>query len=126
MIATCIHFSRHGTVTGASHPRGRLSGLERHAGETAVAPLVVQRPQVRAALIEGMRPSAAVCRAAASGAGGVACLGLVTAGHKYVLLLSRTLCAAMYCLTLGKLVFRGEFIKGEYTRSRREMQVVHK
>ena len=76
--ATCIHFSRHGTVTGASHPRGRLSGLERHAGETAVAPLVVQGPQVRAALIEGMRPSAAVCGAAASGAGGVACLGLVT------------------------------------------------
>ena len=92
--ATCIHFSRHGTVTGASHPRGRLTGLAQHAGETAVAPLVVQGPQVRAALIEGMRPSAAVCRAAASGTGGVACLGLVTAGHKYVLLLSRTLCAA--------------------------------
>ena len=32
---------------------------------------------------------------------------------------------ALYCLTLGKLVFRGEFIKEEYTRSRREMQVVH-
>jgi len=80
--STCIHFSRHGTVTGASHPRGRLSGLERHVGETAVAPLVVQGPQVRAVLIEGMRPSAAVCGAAAPGAGGVACLGLVTAGHK--------------------------------------------
>ena len=80
--ATCIHFSCHGTVTGASHPRGRLSGLERHAGETAVDPLVVQKPQVRAVLIEGMRPSAAVCGAAAPGAGGVACLGLVTAGHK--------------------------------------------
>ena len=24
--STCIHFSRHGTVTGASHPRGRLTG----------------------------------------------------------------------------------------------------
>ena len=41
-----------------------------------------------------MRPLTAVCGAAASGAGGVACLGLVTAGHRYVLLLSRTLCAA--------------------------------
>ena len=65
-----------------------------HAGETAVDPLVVQRPQVRAALIEGMRPSAAVCGATASGDGGVACLGLVTAGHRYVFLLSCTLCAA--------------------------------
>ena len=59
-----------------------------------MAPLVVQEPQVRAGLLEEMRPSAAVCGAAASGAGGVACLGLVTAGHRYVLLLSRTLCAA--------------------------------
>ena len=59
-----------------------------------MAPLVVQEPQVRAGLLEGMRPLAAVCGATASGAGGVACLGLVTAGHRYVLLLSRTLCAA--------------------------------
>ena len=44
----------HGAVTGASHPRGRLTGLAQHAGETAVDPLVVQRPQVRAGLLEGM------------------------------------------------------------------------
>ena len=56
IIATCINFSAgNGTVTGASHPRGRLTGLEQHAGETAVAPLVVHRPQVRAGLIEEMR-----------------------------------------------------------------------
>ena len=85
---------RHGAVTGASHPRGRLTGLAQHAGETAVAPLMVHRPQVRAGLIEAMHPSAAVCRAAASGAGGVACIGVITAGHACVSNLFCALCAA--------------------------------
>ena len=88
IIATCIHF--YVTLTAAATRRTSHHTIVceaardavQHAGETAVAPLVVQGPQVRAALIEGMRPSAAVCGAAASGAGGVACLGLVTAGHK--------------------------------------------
>ena len=93
-LSTCIHFSGHGTVTGASHPRGRLSGLEQRAGETAVAPLVVHRPQVRAGLIKAGRPSAPVCRAAASGAGGVACIGVITAGHACVSHLFCALCAA--------------------------------
>ena len=85
----------HSAVTGAaSHPRGRLTGLAQHAGETAVAPLMVHRPQVRAGLIEAVRPSSAVCRAAASGAGGVACIGVITAGHACVFHLFCALCAA--------------------------------
>lgn len=65
-----------------------------HVGETAVAPLVVHRPQVRAGLIEAMRPSAAVCRAAASGVGGVVCIGVITAGHACVFRVFCALCAA--------------------------------
>ena len=71
-----------------------FDGLAQPAGETAVAPLVVHRPQVRAGLIEAVRPSSAVCRAAASGAGGVACIGVITAGHACVFHLFCALCAA--------------------------------
>ena len=53
-----------------------------------------RHPQVRAGLIEAVRPSAAVCRAAASGAGGVACIGVITAGHACVFHLFCALCAA--------------------------------
>ena len=55
--ATETLITGHGAVTGATHPRGRLTGLAQHAGETAVAPLVVHRPQVRAGLIEAVRPT---------------------------------------------------------------------
>ena len=87
--------SGHGAVTGASHRAraGRLSGLDQRAGETAVAPLMVHRPQVRAVLIEAMRLSAAVCGAAASGVGGVVCIGVITAGHACVFHLFWACCA---------------------------------
>ena len=67
---------------------------------------MVHRPQVRAGLIEAMHPSAAVCRAAASGAGGVACIGVITAGHACVFRVFCALCVASAAACLRLLCVR--------------------